>query len=300
MNNYRAGANTRMALCVAVMLCATLAPADAPRFGRILMFGAPARAEAAAVPQGGQFSLVSLNTLHLGWGTTNPAHFDPVNGQTKINSISALMNGVPVGLLQEVMPQANPAYFVFCQPATCVIRTSQPYGLGWYKETYLFFVEANYNPAGFDSAGMTGTFSRPPSYIRFRPPNAAQDVYIANFHAIWGLTNAQRLAEAAAIRTTFIAGNNLQNVPLIVGGDWNVTAADVEQQIGCNNCVTPAVLTSLTPAGALSSSYDHFLFSPNIACNNAHVMQLPFNLSYATWRAVVSDHLPIQCTVVYQ
>lgn len=241
-----------------------------------------------------QFTVASFNTLHYGWGATTAAK-DAV-----IQQLGTVAHAI---VLQEIMPQANFAGLQTAfPPATADFIVSQnSYGTARYQERYVIIL----SKAMFDSVGTfefpqlaapAGPFSRPPMMAAVRPNGSARTYYIADFHAIWGRSQAQRTAEAAAVCTSFAA-----NTPEIAfAGDWNLSAAQILASAPCVANAQPAGLTTLNRAGTLySSSYDHGVVfaGSTLGIAAANVLQ-PANTQ--TWRASVSDHVPVTVTYTYQ
>jgi hypothetical protein len=262
-----------------------------------------------------QFTLLSQNTLHLGWGK------DP-NKQAAKNTY--LFNTVikpanfDVVILQEVMEQANLATLTTqFLPGTYNVVQTQALGPGNYKETYGFLVRVPtpgnaccnivQTPTGQHYVKYGGSgFSRPPSGVLVQSPS--NSTWVINYHAMFGAVGARRteVSKVAAVIPQFQAfamGNPGQLYPrYIVGGDWNFPVTDAAFQyinttLGGNLNVQPTVLTSIKPKGVgLSSSYDHFLWNTTlVTCNNPAAM--PDNGSLPTFRLTFSDHLGVRINV---
>lgn len=275
---------------------------------------------AVTVPAGAQtFNVASHNTLHFGWGNTNPNN-PAYNPGPKVFAILSVLAGqglvapaagapptIPNGvlMLQEVMANANTGLLMAgaapygCAAGTCQVQTTTPAQRGWYRETYTFFISNvtqifNAGPAILPCAGPTCPgFARPPAALQLGTANAAYT--FVNFHAIWGQSQQQRLNEAAAMGH-FLANTYVQaGAVVIAGGDWNLPAPTVAAQLGvAPNCIQPAVLTTVTPTFQLSSSYDHFLFMNGLNCvPNLAITVYPSVPPYQNWRNVVSDHIGI-------
>jgi len=259
----------------------------------------------SAMPLPAQYSVGSQNTLHYGWGNTNPSR-TPFN-QTKVNQIWATAfnnGGTTIGMMQEVMRHADMAKFTGCATGTCRVYASAFYGRGWYREQYAFFVT---NPALLPNVTLvecsttraTCSFSRPPASLLISPTGGS--FAVVNLHAIWGRTKAGRQAEAAqakAVRNAWQGRTPAVN-RVLIGGDWNLTAAEVKTAFadcGTSTCVAPSGLTTLNPSGSLSSSYDHFYA---IGFTAAATGVLTPAIPLGTWRTTVSDHIPVTATITY-
>jgi hypothetical protein len=156
---------------------------------------------------------------------------------------------------------------------------------------------------------------RPPWALLFNvtPQNATQSkpVWIVNFHARFTGGIGLRQAEVTAMGTFFAQlqqqAINQTTAPtpngwsVIIGADWNLESTNgsyswVPNWNNGNNSspnLVPTGLTSLNAQGALSSPYDHFVFSP--AINFTAAIVTPASLP--DWRTYVSDHLGIQAQV---
>lgn len=244
------------------------------------------------------FVLLSFNTLHYGWGA-NSAYKDQAIFAT------AQAVGANAIVLQEVMPNATFGNLqTLFPPATADFLVSQnSFGAGTYRELYLtILAKAKFTTlqrGEFPALGApAGPFSRPPMLIKVRPQGSANTYYIGSFHAIWGRSQSQRTAEAAAICTALLPLVGSANIAL--AGDWNLTAAEVGANAPCLNGAAPAGLSTLKRDGsAYSSSYDHAVTftGGQLAITASAVYPAP-NLQ--TWRTTVSDHVPVYVTYTYQ
>lgn len=244
------------------------------------------------------FVLVSFNTLHYGWGTNTPNKDQAIYDVAQATGASAIV-------LQEIMPQANFGNLqTLFPPSTADFMVSQnSFGTGNYQERYLtilarskFTVLARAEFPALAAPG--GPFSRPPMLLQVRPAGSAGTYYIGDFHAVWGRSQSQRTAEAAAICTSLLPLVGSANIAL--AGDWNLTAAQVTANGTCISNATPAGLTTLNRAGTqYSSSYDHAVtFTGGQLGISASAVYGPANTQ--TWRANVSDHVPVYVTYTYQ
>lgn len=242
-----------------------------------------------------QYELQSQNTLHLGYASTDAAKIAALKGQFT-NYDVILMQEVMAGAyivtlgtndIEKVLPAGTYGY-----------RSSALLGKNSYKESYVFiyrnsltFNATTYAPVGLD-------FARPPRALLLQ--TGASWTWIVNFHAIWGSSPAQRTGEAQEMSTfigqlqnTTVSGHKYDDV--VVGGDWNLTAADVAAEMPAGFSVAPTGLTSLTRDGTRSSSYDHFAYNCDV--QNARVLVNPPNP--VVWRTNVSDHLGVACELHY-
>lgn len=258
------------------------------------------------------FTVGSQNTLHYGWGSTNPTRPSSFDSR-KVTAIwYGVISGKGVGLLQEVMPRADMSKFT-CKLGQCVTHVSPEYGRGWYREMYVTFVTdplTKWNQVKLECSEVMKNcaFSRPPLTVQFTTPDGGT-VGVANFHAIWGDSKSLRVAEAAQIKalrdcinkgTASNCKKNYNIARFVVGGDWNLTADEVKAEIGdcgMTACVGPAGRTTLNPAGAPSSSYDHFYWTSAFTASDLKVLYP--SIGYPNWRLVVSDHLGVSGTFKY-
>jgi len=262
-----------------------------------------------------QFTLLSQNTLHLGWGK-DP--YQATKNAYLFNTVIGNPANFDVVILQEVMHQADLAALATnFLPGTYTVVQTAPLGPGSYKETYGFLVRV---PAGGNACcnivqtptGQNyavyggGGFSRPPSGVLVQSPT--NTTWVINYHAMFGAVGARRteVSKVATVIPQFQAltmGNPGQQYPrYIVGGDWNFPATDaafthINNTLGGNISIQPTGLTSLKPKGVgLSMSYDHFLWDTTIVtCNTPLVM--PDNGSLPTFRLTFSDHLGVRINV---
>lgn len=265
-----------------------------------------------------QFTVLSQNTLHLGWGAVP---YQTNKNNYMFNNVIGVPANFDVVILQEVMQQANLAALTnqFLPGTHNVVQTA-PLGPGSYKETYGFLVrvptQANAccnitpTPTGQNSHTYTGAgFSRPPSGVLVQAPN--NTTWVINYHAIYGSVPA-RLAEVSRVAAVILQfqglnmGNPGQPYPrYVVGGDWNFPAADqaftnITNGLlpGVNIMVLPTVLTSIKRGGVgMSQPFDHFLWDANVVtCNGAAVMPVPGG-NLPVFRQTFSDHLGVRINV---
>ena len=265
-----------------------------------------------------QFTVLSQNTLHLGWGKVP---YQTNKNAYLFNTVIRTNPNPPVFdvvILQEVMQQANLAALSqqFLPGAYTVVQTPA-LGPGNYKETYGFLVRVaaqGYTccniipkPTGQTYHTYTGGgFSRPPSGVLVQSAN--NTTWVINYHAMFGAVGARRteVSKVALAVPQFQAlpmGNPANQYPrYVVGGDWNFPISDqvfayINGQLGGNLNGQPTGLTSIKPRGVgLSSSYDHFLWdTTRVVCANPLVM--PDNGSLPTFRTTFSDHLGVRIHV---
>ena len=107
---------------------------------------------------------------------------------------------------------------------------------------------------------------------------------------------------------TPVAGSTVPNVSrFIAGGDWNFPVTDpafgaISKGLGATVTVLPDGLTSLTPNGVTSSSYDHFVWVQTqlnvvITAINPYIVPPPGGKSPYDFRTTFSDHLGIAISV---
>ncbi len=250
------------------------------------------------------FSLSSLNTLHLGWGTNKCAVQATKNGYL----VAPFVGTTPdVVVLQEVMPKLGGVNTLWAQPpGNYFAYESAAQGASSYRETYGILVRNRVNltvdPASVNGSLPTcytgGGFSRPPCGVVVN--DNGTKTWVLSYHAIFGNVTA-RAAEVRRIVNVVTAFQNV-NVGgatvarVVVGGDWNFDGPKLLGLLG--NAVAPDVQTSLNPAGALSSNYDHFLCI-TAACNTAASVNpppAPWN-TLPQYRKCFSDHLGVQIVV---
>lgn len=264
-----------------------------------------------------QFTVLSQNTLHLGWGKVP---YQTNKNTYLFNNVIGVPANFDVVILQEVMPQADLAAITnqFLPGTHAVVQTAA-LGPGSYKETYGFLVRVpaggnaccniTPTPTGQNSYTYTGPgFSRPPSGVLVQGAN--NTTWVINYHAMFGAVGARRteVSRVAAVITQF-QGVNMGNpgqpyTRYIVGGDWNFPVTDqaftnISNSFPAGNImIQPTGLTSIKPRGVgMSSSYDHFLWDANIVtCNGAAVMPIPGG-NLPVFRQTFSDHLGVRINV---
>jgi endonuclease/exonuclease/phosphatase family metal-dependent hydrolase len=243
-----------------------------------------------------QTKVVSQNCLHLGWGQRTASKAAGIAGA------SSAVN-VDVMVLQEVMPKGGYLGLVDIVKnlgglGTYTAQVGAAYGKGSYRETYGFITRATYS-AGAPVAAPTnaGSFSRPPTGVVVTVPANAAQFWLLDYHAVFGKNAGLRQAEVVVMAQAAAGFTGVQNLPVLIGGDWNLPTTDPAFQALTNAGfgLGPNVLTSLNPGGTRSSAYDHFAWKPGTSANSAQIM--PALMSDAAWRTNVSDHLGIVCRV---
>jgi hypothetical protein len=244
-------------------------------------------------------TIVSQNTLHYGWGTTNPNRTCDPNCLTKLTSLVANINLGDVTVMQEIMPTAQSALLTAGGCTTCGYDESLSYGNGFYKERYLFVLSdpKKVTPVGSviecSTTGANCSFSRPPAALKMQVASSTKSLIVVDFHAIWGRSQSLRIAEASHMPALVNALSGTGNLPVVVGGDWNLTVDEIKSAASCAAaCAAPDGLTTLNPTGNPSSSYDHF-FTKNITGATKVPAVIPANVGDPKWRAEVSDHLGV-------
>ncbi len=253
------------------------------------------------------FVLYSQNTLHLGWGSKTT---------TKCTAFAGALTDVDIAVFQEVMVTASPCPGTAPLPGAFTWNASGPYGRGSYREYYLFLYRNTVRAGGptiaYTStnaiATHTGNFMRPPIALLFNvrnvTPNGSpiiKQVWIGNYHAIWGKSIRDRRTEVGNVAPFFtLLRNTCAPLPcnVIIGGDWNLPLTDTGFTALRNAGAAgePNTATSLTSAGALSQPYDHFLYSRGSTLV-ASTYPGPTGMPLLTWRTTVSDHLGIMADV---
>jgi endonuclease/exonuclease/phosphatase family metal-dependent hydrolase len=250
-------------------------------------------------------TVVSQNTLHFGWGSTNPDRTCDAKCQTKVTSLVANIKLGDVTVMQEIMPKAQSALLTQGGCTTCGYAESQSYGTGFYKERYLFVISdpKKVLPVGgvveCSATGAGCNFSRPPAAVKVQVASSTKSLVVVDFHAIWGRSQSLRIAEASHMPALVNALSGTGNLPVVVGGDWNLTVNEIKSAAACPAvCAAPDGLTTLNPQGNPSSSYDHF-YTKNVTGVSKAPAVIPANVGNSTWRSMVSDHLGVIAGFTY-
>jgi hypothetical protein len=148
---------------LAVMLCATVAPAQT------------------------LFSLASQNCLHLGWG--NAAY-----QQSKEAQLETVFANYNVIVLQEVMAHADLSRVT---PGGYVFLLSGLQGPGSYKEAYGFLASSTRNLSPSVYYTDVNGFSRPPVGILVEAGGIV--TWVVDYHAVYGSSIGVRRAEVSNI-----------------------------------------------------------------------------------------------------
>jgi endonuclease/exonuclease/phosphatase family metal-dependent hydrolase len=254
------------------------------------------------------FMLLTQNMLRFGHGARL---------LNQCNAITAAADTADIIVLQEVMTPAYP-----CIGGNNNKQVNVPIPLGFqyftssakgrsYKEYYGILFRSNVINwlSQNDNLGANLPFMRPPYGVQFRvrnqPSKASCNVWIVDFHAVFGKRRSERQAEARVMENVYRtlrggANNNL----VILAGDWNLEARDTTgfAWVARNGArITPDTLTSLTTAGVPSSAYDHVIYSFNATTPRrvelANVRTYTGNYTKLNWRKAVSDHMGVMAEV---
>jgi endonuclease/exonuclease/phosphatase family metal-dependent hydrolase len=243
-------------------------------------------------------TVVSQNTLHYGWGSTNPNRACDTTCEDKLKSLIANIELGDVTVMQEIMPQAQTALLTTGGCTTCGYAESLSYGNGFYRERYLWVItDPKKVTAGAvtecSATGVNCKFSRPPAALKVQKANSTKTIVIVDFHAVWGRSQSLRIAEATLMPALVNKLSGASNLPVVVGGDWNLTVDEIKSAASCAAaCAAPSGLTTLNPNGNPSSSYDHFYTKDVTGVSKAPAV-IPADVGDQKWRSVVSDHLGV-------
>lgn len=277
-----------------------------------LVFGIAACAVLAfAARADASFTMRSLNTLHLGWGTEKCT--TPKNTYLVANMVGSTPDVI---VMQEVMPKLGDlsALWGTTTPAYAVYQSDEA-GASSYRETYGIAVKAGgavtVDPASVNAGKPTcytgGGFSRPPcGIVVIEGTTTPVRTWVLDYHAIFGnitnrATEVKRIPAVVAAFQNVNLGTTLAPVTVarvVVGGDWNFSAVDLGPLLSTTNAAVPDVQTSLNPAGALSSKYDHF-WCVSATCASAAWINpppMPWN-ALSDYRKCFSDHLGVSVVV---
>jgi hypothetical protein len=250
-------------------------------------------AGALLVPAWAQdLTIRSQNMLRFGHGT---------KGDTKCDALNEFVPEADVVLLQEAMVEDN---FCKVKPGAYQWRAMGPFGTQTYKEFYVFLIATGGTPPKLhfnkETAASRGSFIRTPTAVLLTVTQgkSVRQVWIGNFHAIWGKSVWERRAEAKGVGYFYEQLREKGKYEVIIGGDWNLPAKDIAEQIEAagiteNVTIAPDDPSSLTRKGEDSQPYDHFLVSPGLN-SKAGVVQPKSKLK---WRQEVSDHLGVEIGV---
>lgn len=278
-----------------------------------LLLALPQLAQAQSVVT---FTIQTQNVLRFGHGSRL---------LTQCVSIANFAPQVDIIVMQEVMTPGYPCLIGNNNkgvngnyPPNFAYRTSGWKGRSSYIEYYgiLHRTAGGANSVAFlgqdDNLGSQVTYMRPPYGALFRVTganNQSCDVWIVDFHAVFGKTIGLRRNEAAAMENIYQHLRGLNNGAVLILGDWNLEANDTGfdwvRNIANQAMIDPNVRTSLTRAGALSSEYDHAVTqaAPTLAIGPAIPPLLPTSWIYpsaanwVTWRNQTSDHLGVRLSV---
>ena len=159
--------------------------------------------------------------------------------------------------------------------------------------------------------GAASIVSRPPVgiFIMCDKTDAKTNYWVLSFHAVFGRSKPKRKAEAkkiATVVTKFLAtkgkvgtDTNLSAKNVIVGGDWNLTKAEIEAEItAAGYTFYIAGKTSVNRSGVTVSNYDHFVLKKDTARKDLQAVNIlgygKYNqTTLKNFRANVTDHLGI-------
>ncbi|TIL95685.1 MAG: hypothetical protein E5Y73_05425 [Mesorhizobium sp.] len=190
-----------------------------------------------------------------------------------------------------------------------------------YVEAYLFVADPNivicHVTLQNADLGISSNVIRPPDLLLVSKGN--YQLWIANFHAIWGKRVGERVSELNAV-LDYATSNLITKLPslihsscngigwpvtkVVLAGDFNLSVEQINKQI--QNRPGWAVFqeedSTLNLQGMLSSSYDHFValnIDPTVvnvelmlACD--HKILKPNCSSY---RTNTSDHIGVLLTI---
>ena len=297
--------------------------------------------------------LISQNALHMNTNDPGPRLAKDRHLTTMFASKAFAppnTNTNMIGLIQEQMRSYDNTYTPFgTYPAPRAPYLQSPLkGHSSYLEKYGFLLDPNIAPGQYRAiveyetinAGHAANFSRPPSALLYfcrGPANPATNVWIVNYHAVFGKRKWQRRNEAKAMKQVVIdfmncgynlssgncaaigSANTVSAKRVVVAGDWNLTAAEVLADVNANAwpanyevAVFQEDKTSMRRSSGLwSSSYDHFLLvrvgTPTAGLNNvSRISFADYGAAFnrcnnangcAAFRQSVSDHIGIIATV---
>lgn len=279
-----------------------------------LVVGIAACAVLAGSGRADAFVLRSLNTLHLGWGT------DKCQQQSTKNDylVDKMVATAPdVIVLQEVMPKLGSLQALWPgNAATYTVYQSGSQGHSSYRETYGIAVKNGGAVNVFPSSVNNGSPTCAPGAGISRPPcgilvvENTTGTWVLDYHAMFG----NKTAREAEVRKIPAAVNWFQNLAVatssttsltqqrvVVGGDWNFSGTELSPMLA-NTTVEVDTQTSLTPAGLLSSNYDHFWCVGGATCakvgQDGTIDPPPAPWSQKpSYRGCFSDHLGVAVTV---
>jgi endonuclease/exonuclease/phosphatase family metal-dependent hydrolase len=270
-----------------------------------------ATAFAAGPARGQDFSIYTQNLLHFGQGSHGPAKC-----QALADAVAA---GVDIILVQELMTQAYPCPAL---PNGFQWQSYGPYGTASYREYYGYLWRTGPTRFGTQVQALLGAeqyapanaFMRPPVAVQFRVTRAnspaVRNVWLVNFHAVWGRTVGGRRAEAGAMGNFYTALRQQAAIPVIVGGDWNLRAANARGAVdpgfnwlgAAGASILPNDPTTLTAGGRPSSAYDHYVYTSAIPGQSVALGNVTINPSQNLlyWRQNVSDHRGVAAEVTFR
>ncbi|WP_159952414.1 hypothetical protein [Rhizobium sp. 18065] len=227
--------------------------------------------------------ILSTNTLHLGNNSSKIHNYAQNKYDYFLKEIATTIKP-DVALFQEVMPSVtvnsvtplNYAAFLSNHFKGFNAKNSRA-----YVEAYLFVVEdpnsvichvtlQNFGPG----LSTIPKVMRPPDLLLVN--KGSYQLWIANFHAIWGNRVGERISELNTV-LDYITNDLITKSPIsidnsckgiaapvtsvVLAGDFNLSLKQIEDQTK-NRPGWKALqdeYSTLNPKGILSSSYDHFL-----------------------------------------
>jgi hypothetical protein len=262
-------------------------------------------AVAGAASQAATLKVLSMNTLHMGWG--KDTYTAPKNAYIRDQMVATAYDVV---LLQEVMPKLDGLTNVWkTPPGNYLVYQSDAAGKSSYRETYGVLVKnvTGYTVLPYNGGSMTcstsNAFSRPPCGVLLKIGKVG--TWFLDYHAMFGnVTNrGQEVGKIPAVVQLFqglsVSGTKYGRV--VVGGDWNFSKAEIGKLFSLTGTtLDPDTETSLNPQGVLSSRYDHF-WCVGPACSGAAAVTSPpspYN-TLKKYRDNVSDHVAVKIDVTY-
>lgn len=278
-------------------------------------------------------TILSFNTLHLGYGNSNAPNYL----QDKYNKIkSEIKPSIDLALFQEVMPNFNPSNIAIpgrtWYPAQ--LKNNNYKGLGSYREAYLisvlpdkkrFEVVCHVSLTNTD-IGLNANLARPPDMVLLKYSDKA--IWIINFHAIWGKRVGGRQNELQSlldfadsklivrpINPSKIDSScnkpnlnmNMKETIVVIAGDFNLSPKQIDQIIEMRKnskwFLVQRKLSTINPTGLTANSYDHFVIhginsantkSEVIFKNCSPDIQKPLCKTYLD---TVSDHIGVTLTL---
>ena len=279
-------------------------------FVALALAGALLPAMAASAPS---FTILSQNMLRFGHGSRLA---------NQCNAITAASPTLDIIVLQEVMQPGYPCLAANNKkgvnipiPPNFAYVTSAAKGRTSYVEYYGILYRTNQRNnqqitllGQNDALSTTATFMRPPYGARFQVTDSSGiapvscNFWLVDIHSIFGNNIAGRQNEAAAMQGVYAALRLLNGESVIVAGDWNLPANNMNGfgwVAGNAATIQPNVLTSLTATGAPSSAYDHAVNTSQLIAPSVTIAPPGAGWTYTgamtggQWRTNVSDHMGV-------